>query len=81
MPKYWMITNRNVDKDELGSKVTDLTFYVSDKAKVEQLKNWTPCSGAEFRRELIATADAFPLIPETIRGLREALRSSGGNDQ
>jgi esterase/lipase superfamily enzyme len=66
MPKYWMITNRNVIKDEgLGSKLADLTFYVSDKAQVDQFKNWTQCSATEFRKELTATADVFPLIPET----------------
>lgn len=33
-----MITNRNVDKDDgLGSKLADLTFYVSDKVQVDQL--------------------------------------------
>jgi len=65
MPKYWMITNRNVEKENgLGSKLADLTFYVSDNARVEQLKHWTPCTAAEFRKQLMATAEAFPPFPE-----------------
>ncbi len=61
-----MVTNRNVDKDDgLGSKLANLTFYVSDSARVDQFKNWTPRSATEFRKELLAAADAFPLIPET----------------
>ena len=65
MPKYWMISNRDVDKNGLGSELAELTFYVSDKAKVDVFDNWTPCSPADFRKQLAATADAFPAIPET----------------
>ena len=65
MPKYWMITNRAVKKDGLGKDLAELSYYTSDKAKLDQLDSWTPRSPAEFRKDLAATADAFPLIPET----------------
>lgn len=65
MPKYWMITNRNVTEDGLGADLDALTFYVSDKAKLDDLASWTAVTAKEFRTELAAAADAFPLIPET----------------
>lgn len=64
MPKYWMITNRSVEPDGLGTKLADLSFYTSDAAKVDRLANWEKRTAADFRKELMATADAFPLIPE-----------------
>jgi esterase/lipase superfamily enzyme len=65
MPKYWMITNRSAEKDGLGKRLADLSFYTCDKAAVDDFKNWTPLSPAKFRDELQAVADAFPLIPDT----------------
>ncbi|MBL9151743.1 MAG: alpha/beta hydrolase [Verrucomicrobiales bacterium] len=64
MPKYWMITNRNAEKKQLGRKRDKLRFYVSDAAKVEKLESWTEKKGSEFREMLIQEADAFPEVPE-----------------
>jgi esterase/lipase superfamily enzyme len=65
MPKYWMITNRNVESNGLGKRLADLTFYTNVKDGVDRFQNWTKRPAAEFRKELAAAADAFPLIPET----------------
>lgn len=65
MAKYWMITNRNVQKNDLGDKHAELSFYVTDKEKVDNFKNWESRTAAEFRKELTAASDLFPLIPDT----------------
>lgn len=65
MPKYWMITNRNADAAGLGNNRTEqLSFYTADGGAVDQLSTWTPRTEKQFRQELAAQADAFPLIPE-----------------
>lgn len=64
MPKYWMITNRNLEKKELGSKRDKLRYFVSDSAEVDALGNWTEKKGAEFRDMLIEESDGFPEVPE-----------------
>lgn len=62
---YWMVTNRNVESDGLGIKLADLSFWVCDQQQVDNLSNWTKVSAAQFRRQLIEVAEAFPLIDET----------------
>jgi esterase/lipase superfamily enzyme len=65
MPKYWMITNRNAHTHDLGNHRTEaLSFYTADKAPLDKLTTWTARSEKQFRLELAAQADAFPLIPE-----------------
>jgi esterase/lipase superfamily enzyme len=65
MPKYWMITNRSVGASGLGNDRTDLSFFVSDKPKVDDLGNWTKCSPTDFQKMLVEKAESFPAIPET----------------
>ena len=65
MPKYWMITNRNVDASGLGNHRSDnLSFYTADNGAIDQLTTWTSRTEKQFRTELAARADTFPLIPE-----------------
>lgn len=64
MPKYWMITNRNVEKNKLGKTRDKLRFYVTDSLEVKVLKNWTSISEKEFRTMLAEAADGFNLYPE-----------------
>ncbi len=66
MPRYWMITNRNVKAESLGTAVaSQLSFFVSDSADLRKLGNWERVSPADFRKALQAEADAFPLVEET----------------
>lgn len=66
MPKYWMITNRNVTGDTLGDDCSEtLRFFTTDSNAVDKLTNWTSRTAKQFRDELLAVANAFPLVPET----------------
>ncbi len=65
MPKYWMITNRNVNASGLGNHRDEkLKFYTADRGPIDQLTTWISRSEKQFRLELTAQAEAFPLIPE-----------------
>ena len=66
MPNVLMITNRNVDGDQLGDDRAALTFYESDQAesKLGSLKNWAPLSAEKFRERLIEIAKTFPFYSE-----------------
>src|SRR5204863_2689159 len=65
MPKYWMITNRNVDPAGLGNhRNENLSFFTADAGPIDRLTTWTSRSEKQFRTELAAQADTFPLIPE-----------------
>lgn len=65
MPKYWMISDRNVEAGGLGADRDDLTYWVSDSEQVDDLKKWKQVpDGDEFRDMLVAAADAFPAIED-----------------
>lgn len=61
MPKYWMITNRNVAAADLGKNRSDeLSFFTADSGNLKNFKSWTRRTAGEFRTALIAAAEAFP---------------------
>ena len=60
-----MITNRNVDGNQLGDKRDELRFYISDKASLNTLGNWTELSHDAFSDRLIQIAGRFPLVEES----------------
>lgn len=66
MPNVMMITNRNVQGEQLGEKLAALRCYVSDKSesKLTSLANWTELSRTEFRDKLVEIARGFPLYEE-----------------
>lgn len=66
MPTAMMITNRNVEDDQLGPKQAQLRCFVSDAPddKLSSLNNWTKVSRDDFRRRLIETARTFPPVEE-----------------
>lgn len=64
MPKYWMISNRNVEKSGLGTERAGLSFYTSDSEDVAQFATWKPCAAADFQKALVGAADAFPDFEE-----------------
>src|SRR5215475_10550707 len=60
MPKYWMLNNRS--QDGVGSDVsTDgMTYWVSNKQGLSDIKNWRKVTATTFQKLLIAAADKFP---------------------
>lgn len=61
-PRFWMITDRNKKSDGLGSDRARLSFWVSDKPGLDRFENWEPRTRAQFKNELIAAGQQFPLI-------------------
>lgn len=61
-----MITNRNLDGNGLGRKRDALRCFVSDKTKLDTLKNWTEISREEFRDRLIQIAGTFPQVGDGV---------------
>lgn len=61
MPKkYWMISNRNVGANGLGSELAGLSFWTSDGGPLDTLKSWRQVKPAQFQKQLVAAADKFP---------------------
>lgn len=60
MPKYWMINDRS--NSGVGPDVSSegLTYWVSDKLPLTDIKNWRRVTRANFQKLLIAAADKFP---------------------
>ena len=65
MPTSMMITNRNVKGSELGNNHAAIRCYISDKASLNSMNNWTELSRDEFRARLIQIAGQFPQFDET----------------
>ena len=66
MPKYWMITNRDTSATNIGTgRVEKLSYYTTDSGAIDRLASWTRRTEKQFRTELAAQADAFPLIPDS----------------
>ena len=66
MPRYYMISNRNVSGNVLGTNRSGrVTFWLSDGAgPLDDLETWgKPVSQAEFKRQLLAAAQEFPSLP------------------
>ena len=62
MPKFWLISNRNVENSGFGTKLASLTFWTSDKSPLDDFNNWTRTEPDKFKAMLIAAADQFPKI-------------------
>ena len=60
-----MITNRNVEGTGLGKKRAQLRCYVSEKASLNSLANWTELPREDFRDRLIQIAGQFPQVEES----------------
>jgi esterase/lipase superfamily enzyme len=67
MPKYWMITDRNVTADGLGERVAALSYWMAESDDVDVFSNWTRVRANEFQRALAAAADQFPAITDPSR--------------
>jgi len=57
-----MISDRNKQADGLGADRAKLSFWVSDQPGLDQFNNWTSVTRKQFKDELIAAGQNFPLI-------------------
>ncbi len=62
MPKYWMITDRAIRNGLPTDDQGPLKYFVSDKAPLDNFKNWQPATADAFKKLLIAAADQFPAL-------------------
>lgn len=62
MPKFWLISNRNVKKGGFGDKHGDLTYWTSDTGSLDKFANWEQTDQDNFKQQLIAAADKFPSL-------------------
>lgn len=67
MAKYFMITNRNITGTTLGTnRASKVSYWLSDgPGPLDTLANWggKPVSQAEFKKQVLAAAQAFPDLP------------------
>ena len=61
MPRYWLISDRNNGGTGGGRNDDGMTFWVSDTPPLNRIENWKKVSAANFKKLLIAAADAFPV--------------------
>jgi esterase/lipase superfamily enzyme len=62
MPKFWMISNRNIEDGGFGTKRDVLTFWYSEQGPLDNFANWKKTDRDNFKQQLISTADSFPSI-------------------
>jgi len=65
MPKYWMINDRNNGGTGPDVNFDGLTFWVSDKLPLTDIKNWRQVTRGNFQKLLVAAADRFPAYDAT----------------
>jgi esterase/lipase superfamily enzyme len=63
MPNYWLITNRTVANSGFGTDRGELSFWVANAGPLDDFGSWARVSADNFKTQLIAAADAFPLLP------------------
>jgi len=60
MPKYWMINDRSQGGVGPDVNFDGMTYWVSDKQPLTDIKNWRQVTRANFQKLLVAAADKFP---------------------
>ena len=60
MPKYWMISDRSQGGTGPDVNTDGMTFWVSDKQPLTDIKNWRQVTQANFQKLLVSVADKFP---------------------
>ncbi len=63
MPKYWMINDRSEDGIGPDPNADGVTYWVSDKQPLTDIKNWQKVTGGNFQKLLVAASDKFPALP------------------
>jgi hypothetical protein len=54
MPKYWMINNRSQGGVGPDVSTDGMTYWVSDKQSLTDIKNWRKVTAANFQKLLVA---------------------------
>jgi len=62
MPKFWLISNRNVENAGFGTKLDSLSFWTSNQGPLDDFSNWKRVSQGKFQKLLTGAADQFPVI-------------------
>jgi esterase/lipase superfamily enzyme len=60
MPKYWMINDRSQGGVGPDVSTDGMTYWVSDKQPLTDIKNWRQVTRANFQKLLVTAADKFP---------------------
>ena len=77
MPKYWMITNRNVNKNSFGDDLAPMTYWSSDKWPLDNFKNWTDKSDGDAIANLTYRVTALYTGLDTVLGMSAGLKHFG----
>jgi len=64
MPKYWMVSNRNVKRADLGIDHSSLSFWLTDSESVDEFTVWDRVTGPQFKKELVRAANGFPDVQD-----------------
>ena len=64
MPRYWMISDRNVEPDGLGARRAGLSYWVADKGPLGRLASWTRVRERDFQRQMLEATGRFPDVVE-----------------
>src|SRR4029078_13684926 len=59
MPKYWMINSRSQGGVGPDVSADGMTYWVSDKQPLTDIKNWRKVTAANFQKLLIGAPDMF----------------------
>lgn len=66
MPRYWMISDRNLvpNGGGLGSdrSTTGMTYWTSNGGALDQFASWTQVSATAFKDSILQTVATFPVI-------------------
>src|SRR5205823_11556344 len=60
MPRYWMINDRSQGGVGPDVNTAGVTYWVSDKQPLTDIKNWRQITQANFQKLLVAATDKFP---------------------
>src|SRR6266481_2301270 len=60
MPKYWMINDRSQGGVGPDVNTDGMTYWVTDKEPLTDIKNWRQVTRTNFQKLLAAAADKFP---------------------
>jgi esterase/lipase superfamily enzyme len=58
-----MISNRSVENRGFGSDRGPLTYWTAETGPLDNFKNWKQSTAANFQKQLVAAANAFPVVP------------------
>ena len=64
MPRYWMVSNRNVTTTGFGGSIAPATFWVADNGPTTDFAQWRSVTSDQFKQLLLAEIAQFPLITD-----------------